>query len=192
MSLFLLNIFRVFHCMKLKEMQFLPASVWMLHRRTDGWFPLFLTAPYCRWWLHCSGESEGKHPGVWNKSQQCSHHQPCHSEEIARGTLLKSNGCRRIHKQTLIHTHTLTNTCMHIHTHRLPWQTNQHPTVSDRGGQFCTHTVGYVHAALHLYILYCSNFVEGSLFPKAQTCMNALRVFHRPSSCFIQFLNKHK
>lgn len=50
--------------------------------------------------------------------------------EIAQGTLLKSNGCRHIHKQTHAHTH----------THSLPRQTNQHPVVSDRGGPFQTHT----------------------------------------------------
>lgn len=41
-----------------------------------------------------------------------------------------------------------------------------------------------MHTAPHLYTLYCSHSLR-ALFPKTQTCMNALRVFHRLSSYFI-------
>lgn len=74
--------------------------------------------------------------------------------------------------------YTRANSRAPAHAYGLRWQTNQHPTVCMR-----THTVGYVHVCA---CTYCTEAIRHSpIFPKAQACMSALRVFHQPPLYFI-------
>lgn len=102
--------------------------------------------------------------------------------EIAQGTLLKWNGCRRIY--TNKHTRSPAHACTYTHScFDKPIST---PLF------FCLkRTILKTHTQLSMYFLHfsihCGNSWSAFL-PKAQTCKNALRVFHRLSSYFINSL----
>lgn len=152
--------------------------------------PFFLTATYIDG--RAVAEEARETP---RRMKQITAAQPSSAMSLCgdcTGNPAEISRCRHIHKQTLIHTHTHVRTHQHMHAHthvsclEKPISTPLFLTEEDIFEHACTriHTAGHVHAALHLYMMYCSHSSR-ALLPKAQTCMNALRVFHRLSSYFI-------
>lgn len=175
-------------CMELKRCTVLPGGVWMLHRSTDGWFPPFFPDSYID---GCSIVGEARETPRHMK--QITAAQP--SSAVSLGGDCTGNPAEMKWMQSYTQTNsyaracTRTSICVHIHTST---------PLTNQSAPYCfwpkrtilnthTHTVEYALAALHLYILYCSSSSR-TVSPKAQTCLNALRVFHRLSPYLIYSL----